>query len=52
MVVQGLTNPPSQKNYFLSENTVKKYLHNILAKLHLNNRVEAAIYAVKEGMVK
>jgi RNA polymerase sigma factor (sigma-70 family) len=52
LVVQGLTNPEIGQKLSLSENTVKKYLHNILEKLHLNNRVEAAIYAVQEGLVK
>jgi DNA-binding NarL/FixJ family response regulator len=52
LVVQGLSNPEIAKELCLSENTVKKYLHNILDKLHLNNRVEAAIYAVKEGLVR
>jgi DNA-binding NarL/FixJ family response regulator len=52
LVVQGLSNPEIADKLCLSENTIKKYLHNILEKLHLNNRVEAAIYAVKEGLVR
>lgn len=52
LVVEGLTNLEIGKRLAISENTVKKYLHNILEKLHLNNRVEAAIYAVKEGLVE
>lgn len=51
LVVQGLSNPEISARLFLSQNTVKKYLHNVLEKLHLNNRVEAAIYAVREGLV-
>ena len=52
LVVGGLTNREVGERLTISENTVKKYLHNILEKLNLNNRVEAAIYAVKEGLVK
>jgi DNA-binding NarL/FixJ family response regulator len=52
LVVEGLTNLEIGERLTISENTVKKYIHNILEKLHLNNRVEAAIYAVKEGLVK
>jgi DNA-binding NarL/FixJ family response regulator len=52
LVAKGLNNPDIAEALFLSENTVKKYLHNIFEKLHLNNRVEAAIYAVRQGLVK
>ena len=52
LVVQGLTNPEIAERLVISESTVKKHIHNILEKLHLNNRVEAAAYAVREGLVK
>lgn len=52
LVVQGMTNLEIAEKLVISENTVKKHLHNILEKLHLNNRVEVAMYAVREGLVK
>lgn len=52
LVAEGLTNAEIGERLAISENTVKKYLHNILSKLQLNNRVEAALYAVKEGLTE
>ena len=37
---------------YITENTVKNHLRNILEKLHLENRVQAAAYAVREGIIK
>lgn len=51
LVVAGLSNAEIAEQIALTENTVKKYFHNILQKLQLNNRVEAAVYAVREGLV-
>ena len=51
LVVQGLSNSDISKEIFISENTVKKYLHNILTKLQVNNRVEAAVSAIRRGLV-
>jgi DNA-binding NarL/FixJ family response regulator len=35
----------------LAENTVKNHLKNILEKLHLENRVQAATYALRQGLL-
>ncbi len=52
LLVEGLSNSQIAERIYLSENTAKKHLHNILEKLHLNNRVEAAVYAIREGLVE
>lgn len=51
LVAQGMTNREIGLELHLTENTIKKYLHNVMEKLHLNNRVEAALYATKQGSV-
>ncbi|MFQ5882193.1 MAG: response regulator [Candidatus Methylomirabilales bacterium] len=50
-VARGHANKEIAAALGISESTVKKHLRNILEKLHLENRVEAAIYALKEGLV-
>jgi DNA-binding NarL/FixJ family response regulator len=44
-VSEGMSNREIGAVLVISENTVKKHLRNILAKLHLRNRVEAAMFA-------
>jgi len=51
LVVEGKTNKEVAETLCLAENTVKNHLRNILAKLHLKNRAQAAAYAVREGLV-
>jgi len=51
LVTEGLSNEEIGARLFLSGNTVKKQLHTVLQKLHLNNRVQAAVYAVRKGLV-
>jgi len=51
LLVEGLSNVEIAERVYLSENTVKKHVHNILGKFHSNNRVEAAVHAVREGLV-
>lgn len=50
LVAQGATNKEIADSLFISENTVKTHLQNILDKLHLANRSQAAAYAVKKGL--
>jgi len=45
----GASNQQIAKVLFISENTVRNHVRNILEKLHLANRVQAAAYAVREG---
>jgi DNA-binding NarL/FixJ family response regulator len=51
LLVQGLSNVEIAGKVYLSENTVKKHVRNILEKCQSNNRVEAAVYAVRERLV-
>jgi DNA-binding NarL/FixJ family response regulator len=51
LVAQGKTNKEIASALVISENTVKIHLRNILDKLHLRNRIQAAVYAVRQGLV-
>lgn len=51
LVAKGATNKEIADSLFISENTVKTHLQNILDKLHLANRSQAAAYAVKKGLL-
>ncbi len=43
----GKSNSQISKELFISEGTTKKHISNILSKLNLTNRVEAALLAAK-----
>ncbi|MFF8597256.1 DNA-binding response regulator [Streptomyces sp. NPDC015220] len=48
---RGRTNAEISTQLTLSESTVKSHVQNLLAKLGLRNRVEAALHAVEAGLV-
>ena len=50
LVAQGLTNQEIADKLSISERTVGKHVSNILDKLHLANRTQAALYALRRGL--
>ena len=50
-VAQGLTNHEIASAVNISERTVRNHVGAILKKLHLANRTQAALYALREGIV-
>jgi len=49
---QGLNNRAITEKLFVSESTVKKHISQILSKLNLADRTQAALYAHSKGLVK
>jgi two-component system NarL family response regulator len=52
LVAEGASNKEIATRLSITENTVKKHLRNILDKLHLQNRTQAATYALREGLLR
>ena len=52
LVGEGFSNRDIASRLYISENTVKNHLRNILQKLHFENRVQAAAYAIRRGLVE
>lgn len=50
LIADGLSNRQIAERIFISEKTVKTHVSNILSKLHLADRTQAAIYALKHGL--
>jgi DNA-binding NarL/FixJ family response regulator len=50
-VARGITNKEVAEQLYISENTVKNHVRNILEKLHLHSRMEAVMYAVRVGLL-
>jgi len=52
LIAQGKTNQEIAEQLFISLKTVKVHVSNILAKLDVQDRTQAVIYAFKHGLVK
>lgn len=51
LIAEGRSNTEISERLVISEHTVKRHVSNILSKLHLADRTQAAVYAWREGMV-
>jgi len=52
LIANGLANSQIAEKLFISENTVKGHVSNILSKLHLADRTQVAVYAWQRGLVQ
>ena len=52
LIAEGLSNAEISNRLFISEKTTKSHVSNILSKLHLADRTQAAVYAWREGVVR
>lgn len=51
LIAHGYSNKDIAQTLFISEGTTRSYVTNILNKLHLENRTQAALYALRTGLV-
>jgi DNA-binding NarL/FixJ family response regulator len=51
LLAAGRENADIAQELFISPRTVKNHISSILAKLHVDNRIQAAVYAVRKGLV-
>jgi DNA-binding NarL/FixJ family response regulator len=51
LIARGMDNPEIAQTLFLSQHTVKNHVSSILVKLQVQNRIQAAVRAVRRGLV-
>jgi len=52
LIGSGLTNRQIAEELVISEKTVKNHINNVFSKLHIYDRSQAILYAIREGLVK
>jgi DNA-binding NarL/FixJ family response regulator len=52
LIAEGLSNAAIGEALFISEKTVKSHVGNILSKLHIADRTQAAVYAWRRGLIE
>lgn len=52
LIAQGLPNAEIAERLVITERTVKAHVSNLLGKLHLSDRTQAAVYAWREGLME
>jgi two-component system, NarL family, response regulator LiaR len=52
LIARGLSNQDIAEELFVSETTIRFHVSNILGKLHLANRTQAVLYALREGLAQ
>ena len=51
LIVEGLSNPEIAERLVITRATAKAHVHSILQKLYVNDRTQAAVLAMREGLV-
>ena len=52
LIAGGLSNKEIAQELTITEKTVKNHINNIFSKLHVNDRSQAVLYAIRKGLVK
>ena len=52
LIAEGMSNKEIAEELVISEKTVKNHINNIFSKLHIYDRSQAMLYAIRKGLVK